>query len=364
MPRWEWTEERSNLDWKIEYLLERDRYDEALSLADSVIAASYRDPRVLEQKARALAGLGLNDEALSHFEEAILADYEACESHLNFAVFLMDQGKTGRAITEFNVAKRFCAGDNMAIVHRNLAVVNIKKGRGEKALDEVFAGLSLTPEDPYLLGLEAMLIADVNPARAETLFVHLHDKGELVPDLLHSYGVLLLKAGKPSEAIEVLKQAGAQSPEDNEIRLNLGIAYEREGNYDDAERVLRKLIDEGNSERAARELAGILYRTGRFEDALGFYMGLSPSAEVMDRIAMCNFKLGDLDKALEWSRRAVAKRPNKPTAMANLAVILAARGELDEAAVLLEQVLLIDPDHTTARENLDRLRSAREEAEQ
>jgi Flp pilus assembly protein TadD len=108
----------------------------------------------------------------------------------------------------------------------------------------------------------------------------------------------------------------------------------------------------------------MFYRAGKFEDALVFYMGLPHSAEVMDRIALCNLELGRLDEALEWSRKAVEKRPDWSTAMANLAVILAARGELEEAASLLEQVLIIDPDHTTARENLERLRRAQEDARQ
>jgi tetratricopeptide (TPR) repeat protein len=361
-PHWEWTQERSDLDRHIEYLLDRGSFDEALSLADSVMAAAGRDPRTLEQKARALAGIGRTHEATAFFEESILGDYEACESHLNFAVFLMGRGKTGRAITEFNVAKRFCAGKNMAIIHRNLAVVNMEKGEFGAALDEVFAGLGFAPEDPYLLGLEAMLIAEANPGRAESLFTRLREAGRLSPDQLHSYGVLLLKGGAYEKAVEVLEQALAQSPDEDEIRLNLGTAYEKGGDYAGAEKMFRAVIAESARERVAHELAGVLYRTGRFAEALDIYMSLPPTASVMDRIALCHLELGNLDEALRWSRRAVKERPNWPTAMANLAVILAARGELEEAAALLEQVLSIDPDHATARDNLERLRSAREKA--
>lgn len=362
VPYWEWTEERSSLDWKIEYLIENGRFEAALALTDSIIAIASRDPRVLAQKARALAGLGRDDEALAHFEEAILGDYECCESHVNFAVFLMDKGKIGRAITEFKVAKRFCAGDNMAIIHRNLAVVNIKQGKLDAALEEVFAGLNLKPEDPYLLGLEAMLVSDTNPILAESLFVRLRRAGKTPPEHLHTYGLLLLKTGRSSKAVEVLEQAYEHNPEEHEIRLNLGMAYNRAGNFDDAERLLRELITEGVNGRATKELASVLFRAGRFAEALELYMDLPPSADVMDRIAMCHRELGNLDDALEWSRKAVNERPNWPTAMVNLAVILAARGELDEAAILLEQVLQIAPDHATARINLERLRSTMEEA--
>ena len=47
--------------------------------------------------------------------------------------------------------------------------------------------------------------------------------------------------------------------------------------------------------------------------------------------------------------------------MINLAVILAARGELEEAGDLLERALVIEPDNNAALINLERLRKALEE---
>jgi len=44
--------------------------------------------------------------------------------------------------------------------------------------------------------------------------------------------------------------------------------------------------------------------------------------------------------------------------MINLAVILASKGQLDEAASLLERVLELEPDNVAARSNLERLRGA------
>ena len=89
---------------------------------------------------------------------------------------------------------------------------------------------------------------------------------------------------------------------------------------------------------------------------------LDRSPEVMDRIAMCLQNLGRTDEALPWARKAVSARPDWPQGMINLAVILASRGDLDEAACLLGSVLSIEPDNVSARANLDRLKEAEKEA--
>jgi tetratricopeptide (TPR) repeat protein len=345
-------------DTRIEASLARGDYGAALALCDSIIAAGGGDTHLLEQKARAAAGLGRDDAALALFEESLIGDYADCEGHLNFAVFLMERGKTGRAITELDVAKRFCAGDNLAIIHRNMAVLRIKQDQTEAALKEVKAGLGINAGDTYLLGLEAMLIADTDPVRAESLFVHITRAGALEPEHLQPFALLLLEKGRPAAAAKLLAQAAEHDPGNREVRLNLAKAYIKDKRYSDAEDVLKSLLA-GDDGRARTTLAGLYFRLERFADAIAQYAALPPSAEIMDRIGMSHYGLGDTDAALAWARKAVAARPDWPVAMINLAVILAARGELDEAASLLERVLEIDPDNATARVNLERITDAR-----
>jgi tetratricopeptide (TPR) repeat protein len=355
----EWIEARARADARVNALIDGGRFDEALRIADSLIAAGENDSRALGQKARALEGSGRADEAIAAFEVAILADYENCENHLRFATLLMRLGKTGRAQTEFVEARRFCEERYQPLICRNLAVAGIKLDKRDLARQYVEEGLSLDANDPYLNGLKGMLIARENPVSAESLFVKARSRGEASSDFLVQYGLLLINEGRPREAADVLKEASRLRPGEREISGYLAEALDRAGDYSGARVVLDGLLAAGGEPETRKLRARVLFHQGEYEEALKLYMKLDPGPEVMDRIAMCLQGLGRTDEAVPWARKADAAKPDWPQGMINLAVILASRGDLDEAASLLGRVLSIEPDNVSARANLDRLEEAR-----
>ncbi len=355
----EWIEIRSRADARANALIESGRFDEALRVADSLVAAGENDPRALGQRARALAGLERGDEAVAAFEEAVLADYENCEGHIHFATYLMRIGKTGRAQTEFVEARRFCEGKHEALIYRNLAVAGIKLDKRDLARQYVEEGLRRDADDPYLNGLKGMLVARENPVSAESLFVKSRSLGAASSEFLVQYGLLLVNEGRPREAADVLEEASRLRPGEREIAIYLAEALDRAGDYDGARVVLEGLPAAGDDAETRKLLARILFHKGDYEESLKLYMNLDSSPEVMDRIAMCLNGLGRTDEAIPWARKALSAKPDWPQGMINLAVILAARGDLDEAASLLERVLAIEPDNIPARANLDRLEEAR-----
>ena len=355
----DWTDARVAVDARIERSLEARSFAEALRLADSLAAAGAVDTRAAIQRARALAGLGRGEEATAAFESAILADYENCDGHLQFAGFLMRIGKTGRAHTEYMEAKTFCEETQYPLIYRNLAVASIKLSRPAQALGYVTEGLLADPGDPYLLGLKGMLIAKENPVEAETLFVAALSSKDLSADFLVQYGLLLLNDGRPAEAARVFERVSTLEPADRDVRGYLAEAYDRSGRPADAERLLRELVAEKDDPGLRARLGRSLFHGERYAEALDVYRGLPETPETMDRIAMCLHGLGRDDEALPWARRAVAGRPDWAQGLINLAVILGAKGELDEAENLLGRALAIEPDNVAARTNLERLREAR-----
>jgi Flp pilus assembly protein TadD len=358
-PHGQWGADQASVDRRIESLLEGGGFEAALKLADSLIAHGGGDPRVYGLKARALGGLGRSAEAVALFEEALLGDYESCENHLSFATYLMKLGKTGRALTEFGEARRFCEGANIPVIYRNMAVSSMKLGNLEQARQYVEEGLDNAPDDSYLLGLKGMLIAHERPVEAETLFVRAARSGAASPDFLIQYGLLLVNAGRAAEAAAVFGKVVEERPGDREARSLLAEALDRAGTYGEAEKILRSLLAEGDDPGARAKLARVLFHRGAYAEALELYEGLEPSPEVSDRVAMCLYNLGRTDEAVAREREALAGKPDWPQAMINLAVMLGSRGELDEAQRLLERVLKLEPDNATARIDLDRLRKAR-----
>jgi Flp pilus assembly protein TadD len=354
----EWIEARARADARVNALIGGGRFGEALAIADSLLAAGEKDSRTLGQKARALAGLGRGDEAIVAFEEAVLADYESCENHVHFAIYLMQLGKTGRAQTEFMEARRFCEGKYEPLIYRNLAVAGIKLDKRDLARQYVEEGLRRDANDPYLNGLKGMLIARENPVSAESLFVKARSLGDASPEFLVQYGLLLINEGRPREAAKVLEEASKLRPGEREIALYLAEALDRAGDYAGARAILDDLPAAEDDAEVRKLLARVLFHQGNYEEALELYRRLDQSPESMDRIAMCLHGLGRTDEAIPWARKALAARPDWPQGMINLAVMLASRGDLDEAASLLRRALSIEPGNVPARANLDRLEEA------
>jgi Flp pilus assembly protein TadD len=156
----------------------------------------------------------------------------------------------------------------------------------------------------------------------------------------------------------VLAAASELTPFDLEIREALAAALRRAGRLEESERVFHDLASRGRE--VGLQLGRVLMEQERYDEALELLSTLAPTAEVLDRKAMCLFRLGRSDEALEAERRALEERPGWPVAMINLAVILAERGEFEEARALLERALEIDPENAAASVNLERLNRALE----
>jgi tetratricopeptide (TPR) repeat protein len=356
-----WSDARRDSDTRILRLLGDEQYMEVIRLADSIETASGTDPRLKGQKAEALWRTGGVEEATTLFEESLLEDYAVCETHLNFAVMLLETGKTGRALTELNEAKMFCGLENTALINRNLAVVRLRRGEEEEALAAVEEGLGYAKEDPYLLGMKGMLIAEANPVLAETLFVRSERGGGMTPDFQYQLGLLLLRSGQPSRAVRPLGAAAAAAPDDMEIRFNYAESLARSGRQAQAEEVLRTMLGDDPDGRATRRLARLLFRRDDFAGALELFRRLPETPENLDRVAMSLHRLGRTDEAIGIQRGVVRDRPEWPTALINLAVMLGSVGELGEAERLLVRALELDPENVTATVNLENLRRVRRE---
>jgi tetratricopeptide (TPR) repeat protein len=141
--------------------------------------------------------------------------------------------------------------------------------------------------------------------------------------------------------------------------FNYTEALSRSGRTKDAEDVLREMLEDQYDEKAAKQLARLLFREDDFTGALELFRTLPETPENLDRVAMCLHRLSRTDEAISIQRTVVEERPEWPTGLINLAVMLASIGELDESEALLVRALELDPENVTATVNLESLRRAR-----
>ncbi|MBN2070550.1 MAG: hypothetical protein JW814_03745 [Candidatus Krumholzibacteriota bacterium] len=353
--------ERIDHETVIMTMIDARDYQGVVDLTGEMISGGIGNPWLLGQRALSLGEIGRVDEAITLFEEIIVEDYMNCENHLNFAVLLMKTGRTGRAMTEFSEAGKFCGVENRAVIKRNLAVANIKLGREEAALANVEEGLEGAPGDSYLLGLKGMLIASSRPAAAESLFSVAISEGDMNDDFIYQLGILFLTTGRAREAILPLERYYSRRPDDIEGGLNYAESLIRSRSFADAEKVLLEMGGENGDWKIESKLARIYYATERFKEALAVYENGGDDPKILDRVAMCLHWLGRTEEALEIEEGVVRSLPDWTTGMINLSAMLATLGRLDRAGQILQKVLEIEPDNMTAAVNLRRIKESRED---
>jgi Flp pilus assembly protein TadD len=154
-------------------------------------------------------------------------------------------------------------------------------------------------------------------------------------------GFALLLAG-------ITVQAPAQSGE-YEQELKRGTEASQRGDLKEAEKHFRAAIKaQPNSWEAHSRLGDTLFYRARFADAVPEYEKASELAgsgqispadlrHLNDQLGVANIVAGNLDKAIEVYRSAIAKDVDYPPYYYNLACTFAAKGDLDQALTELRE---------------------------
>ena len=118
--------------------------------------------------------------------------------------------------------------------------------------------------------------------------------------------------------------------------MNLGLAHTRSRQYDQAEAVLRKLLDrDPKSIDALNGLAVASLERADHPRALTYHLALleagEKSPEIYYNAALLSQQLNQPEKAADLYRSAVALRPDFAEALSNLGHVLQPLGKPDDA---------------------------------
>jgi tetratricopeptide (TPR) repeat protein len=180
---------------------------------------------------------------------------------------------------------------------------------------------------------------------------------------------VLMHQGKYDEAVNALREALREQPDQPEVSLNLAQALARRGDVDEAVEIYRGLLAAAPNWLEAREdLSHCLGLAGRPEEALAVYdEGLAQEPSWVSGLAGKGNALLQLERteaAEQVLRRAIAIDPSHHLAHRYLGITLAKRGDLVEAEQHLHQAMQIEPtDAGTAIELANLLETAGRPAE-
>lgn len=169
-----------------------DQYEQALR-----IKPDYGEPH--ENLGVALVRLGRVEEGIGHYEQALRLNPDNAEAHYNLGTALLREGKLPEAIGHYEQAVRI--KPDYAEAHCNLGIALLQARQIDEAIGHFRQALRIKPDD------------------AET---HCN------------LGIALGQAGKVQEAIEHFEEALRIKPDDAKAHCNLGVTLEQAGRPQDA----------------------------------------------------------------------------------------------------------------------------------
>lgn len=243
-----------------------------------------------------------------------------------------------------------------------LLLVQIAEKQGDRA--EAIRQLDLIDEPGVRFQAQihkAVLISrggDLDRARDTLQALAAQDDNERSVKAL-TLASIFRESGRSQQAIEVLEQADTEIPDTPEIKYDLAMLYERQGRYDDFERLMRRIIELAPDNANAYNSLGYTFadrnvKLDEAEELLEAALELEPDNPfILDSVGWYLYRTGDYSGAVEYLRRSWQQLPSGEVA-AHLGEVLWVMQRKEEARDVWKQGLEHEPDNEVLHKTLKR----------
>tara|TARA_R110002111_G_scaffold67411_1_gene109571 strand:- start:1630 stop:3453 length:1824 start_codon:yes stop_codon:yes gene_type:complete len=360
------------------------QYDEALPTIETVVEKNADFPDALILKAKILQRLERPDEALRTLKKAAHQKDASRQLRFTYAQLLGENNHVEASRHFFE--KLYAERDDEPDVVFALGVIALEQKQGEKA--KTYFNRLLDLGDPgqqaaYFLGLSEKLNNQIEQAlvwfssvpvnnprfqAAQTHYVslladhgamakarkHLSDIRAANPNMAVQYYLFessfLRERNLNDAAATLLDTAITEHPDDIDLLYSRAMLAESMDRLDLLEQDLRKILTiEPDNAQTLNALGYTLTdRTDRHQEALTLInkaLALSPEDPFyLDSLGWVYYRLGDLNKAEQYLKQAVALQ-NDPEFLAHLGEVLWQQGQQREAKAIWQEGLKHDADN-------------------
>jgi Flp pilus assembly protein TadD len=127
-----------------------------------------------------------------------------------------------------------------------------------RALQEYKEEHELQPKNAAVLNNMAFVAADLRDPAALQYAEKAYSLAPSRPEIMDTYGDLLVRNGQVDRGLEILRKASAAAPQASDIRLNLARALVKAGRKDEARKELDQLSKLGGAFGQQAEVAQLL----------------------------------------------------------------------------------------------------------
>jgi tetratricopeptide (TPR) repeat protein len=157
-----------------------------------------------------------------------------------------------------------------------------------------------------------------------------------------------IQAGDHAEAITLVSEALKSKPEEIDLQFELGSAYERAGQHENAEKAFLKILDKNPNHAATLNYLGYMWadrnvNLDRAAEMLTRAVEQEPrNGAYVDSLGWVFFRQGKLDLAEKYLSDAARLLPRDATVHEHLGDVLAKRGQLKRAIEVYQVALSLD----------------------
>lgn len=267
-----------NLNEKLaEMLIQLGRFDEAAPVLEAIIAKNPLDIRAYDSLANIYTERGEYQKAVAALEQSIIIDKSYSDRYRELAKLLLVAGQPDRACARLEEARKLFP-QAPVFTHLYARALSLAKRHDEalKMFDRARLESSVTQPEV----IDGSFFLD--------------------------YGMAAESAGNPVKAAELFKKSIEVDPANAALALNaLGYMWaDRNENLDEAETLIRRALEfDPNNGAYIDSLGWVLFRKGRFEDALAELLRASNVLEQPDAVVYDH--IGDAYQALKRESEAL-----------------------------------------------------------
>lgn len=298
---------------------------------------------------------GTPDAAIAAYREAVNLKQDFAQAHCNLGVMLGEQDDWTGAMESFLAAAEVAPLD--VTVWRNLGEACLRLDRGSDAVIAAERAVDLdrfSADNLLLLGRSHEAAQD-HPAAIEAY----RRAAPLAPDAsepVMRLARLLLENDDAAGAVPPLHHALARKPDDADIWLTLGEAYQELEEWEEARRAYRRCHElRPESGEALGNIGATLLREHRYVEAAEACrraLRLAPGrSEFLTNLAIALYAQKRWTEAHAAVHEVLAAMPDHHDALNIEANCLAACNRLDEADTVLRRVLALYPESVEAHGN-------------
>lgn len=284
----------------------------------------------------------------------------ASESRLTLGIVFYHQGKTPEALGEFNLVLEQEPGNNQALYLAGICLARLNKTADAMAHYE-----KILPESAYYLDARLnlatllMRVGRSGDALAELDLLSKPHPQDL--DVLRTRATVLSHMGRFDQAEVTLTKALKIKPDDPDLVYSLAIVYERSGRWRKSVALMEKRLQATPDDVDAMNFIGYTLADhdsdlSRAEELLARAVEIKPhSGHIVDSYGWILYRLGRFEDAIKYLKRALEIEPSEAIIAEHVGDAYAAAGDLEAAREYWRSANTLNPDPATAKRLKEKL---------